>query len=124
GDAACPFRLGSSALGITVCEDAWGPGVPWDAYAAERAAVIPNINASPYHRRKIRDRLEVCRARARDTGAWIVYVNAVGGQDELVFDGGSMVVSPEGELAWHAAMFDEDLLVVDLPGREGSAGAG
>ena len=56
----------------------------------------------------------MCRARARETGAWIVYVNLVGGQDELVFDGGSMVVSPDGELAWHAAMFEEDLLVVDL----------
>jgi NAD+ synthase (glutamine-hydrolysing) len=76
--------------------------------------VIPNINGSPYHRRKIAERLEVCRERARETGAWIVYVNAVGGQDELVFDGGSMVISPDGELAWRAAMFEEDLLVVDL----------
>ncbi|MFB3737966.1 MAG: NAD(+) synthase, partial [Candidatus Velamenicoccus archaeovorus] len=60
------------------------------------------------------ERLEICRARARETGAWIVYVNMVGGQDELVFDGGSMVVSPDGELVWHAAVFEEDLLVVDL----------
>jgi NAD+ synthase (glutamine-hydrolysing) len=124
GSAACPFRLGSSALGITVCEDAWGPGLPWDAYAAERAAIIPNINASPYHRRKIHDRLEVCRARARETGAWIVYVNAVGGQDELVFDGGSMVVSPDGELAWHAGMFDEDLLIVDIAAADTATARG
>jgi NAD+ synthase (glutamine-hydrolysing) len=114
GDAACPLRLASSALGLTVCEDAWGPGRPWDDYGRERAAVIPNINASPYHRRKTAERLAVCQDRARETGAWIVYVNAVGGQDELVFDGGSMVVSPEGELAWRAAAFEEDLLVVDI----------
>ncbi len=114
GESACPVRVASSALGISVCEDAWMPGQPWTRYAAERTAVIPNINGSPYHRNKIAERLDVCRARARETGAWIVYVNLVGGQDELVFDGGSMVVSPDGELVWHAAMFDEDLLVVDI----------
>jgi NAD+ synthase (glutamine-hydrolysing) len=114
GDAACPVRLGSSALGLSVCEDAWWPGPPWTEYGAIRTAVIPNINASPYHRRKTAERLEVVRDRAKETGAWIVYVNAVGGQDELVFDGGSMVVAPDGTPAWHAAMFEEDLLVVDL----------
>jgi NAD+ synthase (glutamine-hydrolysing) len=126
GDAACPVRVASSALGISVCEDAWSPGRPWDQYARDRVSVIPNINASPYHRRKIQERLTVCRARAAETGAWIVYVNAVGGQDELVFDGGSMVVSPHGDLAWRGAMFDEDLLVVEIdvpeapPGFEGA----
>jgi NAD+ synthase (glutamine-hydrolysing) len=114
GDVACPVRLGSSALGISVCEDAWGPGQPWTDYARDHTKVIPNINASPYHRRKNAERLEVCRARAAETGAWIVYVNAVGGQDELVFDGGSMVVSPDGDLAWHAAVFEEDLMIVDI----------
>jgi NAD+ synthase (glutamine-hydrolysing) len=122
GDAACPIRLASSALGISVCEDAWKPGRPWEEYARQRVNVIPNINASPYHRHKIAERLDVCRARAAETGAWIVYVNAVGGQDELVFDGGSMVVSPQGELVWHAAMFDEDLLVVDIDIPEATAG--
>jgi NAD+ synthase (glutamine-hydrolysing) len=114
GETACPVRVNSSALGISVCEDAWWPGPPWEQYARVHAAVIPNINGSPYYRGKSIERLEVARARARESGAWIVYVNAVGGQDELVFDGGSMVVSPSGELSWHAAMFDEDLLVVDL----------
>ncbi|HEY1332239.1 MAG TPA: NAD+ synthase [Actinomycetota bacterium] len=113
GHAACPIRLGSSALGISVCEDAWVPGVPWTAYA-DRVAVIPNLNASPYSRGKAAERLAVCRARALETGAWIVYVNLVGGQDELVFDGGSIVVAPDGELAWHADAFREDLLIVDL----------
>jgi NAD+ synthase (glutamine-hydrolysing) len=114
GEAGCPVRLASSALGISVCEDSWQPGMPWEEYAADGVKVIPNINASPYHRRKTAERLEVCRARAAETGAWIVYVNAVGGQDELVFDGGSMVVSPTGELVWRGRMFEEDLLVVDI----------
>jgi NAD+ synthase (glutamine-hydrolysing) len=115
GESGCALRLADSTLGITVCEDAWWPGPPWDEYAG-RVQVIPNINGSPYHRRKTHERLDVCAARARETGAWIVYVNCVGGQDELVFDGGSIVVSPEGDLAWHATAFEEDLLVVDIPG--------
>jgi NAD+ synthase (glutamine-hydrolysing) len=114
GDSACPVRLAGSALGLSVCEDVWSSGSPWTGYATVHTTVIPNINASPYHRHKIAERLEVCRRRAAETGAWIVYVNAAGGQDELVFDGGSMVVSPQGDLVWHAAMFEEDLLVVDL----------
>jgi NAD+ synthase (glutamine-hydrolysing) len=117
GEEGCTIRLAGSDLGITVCEDAWRPGPPFDSYAG-RVQVIPNINGSPYHRRKTRERLEVCAARARETGAWILYVNCVGGQDELVFDGGSMVVSPEGELVWHASAFEEDLLLVDIPGTE------
>ena len=114
GATSCPVRLASSALGLSVCEDAWTAGLPWTEYARDRTSVIPNINASPYHRHKTAERFQVCSDRARETGAWIVYVNAVGGQDELVFDGGSMVVSPDGELAWHAAAFEEDLLVVDI----------
>jgi NAD+ synthase (glutamine-hydrolysing) len=114
GDAGCAVRVADSELGISVCEDAWKPGPPFDEYAG-RVQVIPNINASPYHRGKGHQRLEICAARARETGAWIVYVNLVGGQDELVFDGGSMVVAPNGELAWRAATFEEDMLVVDIP---------
>jgi NAD+ synthase (glutamine-hydrolysing) len=117
GRQGCRLRLADSDLGISICEDAWHPGPPFDEYAG-RVRVIPNINGSPYHRRKSRERLQICADRARQTGAWIVYVNLVGGQDELVFDGGSMVVSPGGELAWHAAAFDEDLLVVDIPETE------
>jgi NAD+ synthase (glutamine-hydrolysing) len=116
GDASCSVRLSSSALGLSVCEDAWWPGPPFDAYAREGTDVILNINGSPYHRGKVLERLEICRARALETASWIVYVNAVGGQDELVFDGGSVVVAPNGEPAHHAAMFEEDLLVVEIDG--------
>lgn len=121
GEEGCMLRVAGSEVGISVCEDAWRPGPPFDSYAG-RVAIIPNINGSPYHRRKTRERLEVCAARARETGAWIVYVNFVGGQDELVFDGGSMVVSPEGELVWHASAFEEDLLIVDIPGTGDTKG--
>ena len=114
GVAGCSVRVASSDLGISVCEDAWAPGPPFDEYARHHVPVVLNISGSPYHRHKIAERLDICRDRARETGAWIVYVNAVGGQDELVFDGGSMVVSPQGELVHRAAMFEEDLLVVDL----------
>jgi NAD+ synthase (glutamine-hydrolysing) len=115
GDAACSVRVGGSDLGISVCEDAWHDGAPFDEYARRHTPVVLNVNASPYHRRKVSERLDICRARALQTGAWIVYVNAVGGQDELVFDGGSMLVSPDGDLAAFATTFEEDLLVVDVP---------
>jgi NAD+ synthase (glutamine-hydrolysing) len=90
-------------------------------YAREHTDVILNINGSPYHHGKAHERLEICRARALETGSWIVYVNAVGGQDELVFDGGSIVVAPDGELAHHAALFEEDLLVVEIDGADSNA---
>ena len=83
--------------------------------------MILNINGSPYHRDKGAERLEICRDRARQTGAWFVYVNAVGGQDELVFDGGSMVVSPDGEIVARAAMFEEDLAFHELRDLDGGA---
>src|SRR5436309_1953830 len=108
----------------------WGRSTPPSAtfravrrqWPGGRVKVIPSLDASPDHRDQASGRLEQCRARARETGAWIVYVNAVGGQDELVFDGGSMVVSPDGELAWHAVPFEEDLLVVDLDVGEAPEG--
>ena len=118
GEEGCTIRVAGSDLGISVCEDAWKPGPPFDEYAG-KVGIIPNLNASPFHRRKSRERLDICAARARETGAWLVYVNLVGGQDELVFDGGSVVVSPNGEPAWHAAAFEEDMLVVDIPESAG-----
>ena len=121
GEAACPVRIAGSELGLSVCEDAWMPGPPFDEYAQQHTPVILNINGSPFHRGKADERIEISRARALETGSWIVYVNAVGGQDELVFDGGSVVVRPDGSLAHHAAMFEEDLLIVDIDGEISSA---
>jgi NAD+ synthase (glutamine-hydrolysing) len=121
GDSSCSVRLRDSELGLSVCEDAWAPGPPFDAYAQRGTAVILNINGSPYHRGKGGERLEICRDRALETGSWIVYVNTIGGQDELVFDGGSLVVAPDGTLRHRAASFDEDLLVVDIDGELSAA---
>jgi NAD+ synthase (glutamine-hydrolysing) len=116
GAAACRVRLASSDLGLSICEDAWAPGSPFDAYAERETSIILNINGSPYHRGKAGERVAICRDRALETHAWIVYVNAVGGQDELVFDGGSVVVGPDGNLRHRAAVFEEDLLLVDVDG--------
>jgi NAD+ synthase (glutamine-hydrolysing) len=114
GDAECAVRLAGSELGLSVCEDAWTPGPPFDAYARRKTPVILNINGSPYHRGKAGERIEICRDRALETNAWIVYVNAVGGQDELVFDGGSIVTAPDGTLRHRAGVFEEDLLIVEI----------
>jgi NAD+ synthase (glutamine-hydrolysing) len=121
GDAACPVRLAGSELGLSVCEDAWSSGRPFDTYAERHTPVILNINGSPYHRGKAEERVDICRDRALETGSWIVYVNAVGGQDELVFDGGSIVVAPDGTARHRAAMFEEDLLVVEIAGDTSAA---
>jgi NAD+ synthase (glutamine-hydrolysing) len=114
GTTACLVRLASSELGLSVCEDAWHGDAPFDEYARTRPQMVLNINGSPYHHGKGAERIEICRDRARQTGAWFVYVNAVGGQDELVFDGGSMVVSPEGEIVARAAMFEEELAFFEV----------
>jgi NAD+ synthase (glutamine-hydrolysing) len=121
GSAACAVRVAGSELGLSVCEDAWKPGAPFDEYAARKTPIVLNINGSPFHRGKANERIEIARDRALETGSWIVYVNAVGGQDELVFDGGSVVVRPDGSLAHHAALFEEDLLIVDIRGEESTA---
>jgi NAD+ synthase (glutamine-hydrolysing) len=121
GEAACSVRVGGSELGLSVCEDAWKPGPPFDTYADRQTPVILNINGSPFHRGKVNERVEICRDRALETGSWIVYVNAVGGQDELVFDGGCVVVRPDGTLAHHASLFEEDLLIVEINGESSSA---
>jgi NAD+ synthase (glutamine-hydrolysing) len=119
GTAACTIRLASSDLGLSVCEDAWHGDAPFDEYARTGPRVVLNINGSPYHHGKGEERLEIARDRSRQTGAWFVYVNAVGGQDELVFDGGSMVVAPDGQVVTRAAMFDEDLAFFELQDLEG-----
>jgi NAD+ synthase (glutamine-hydrolysing) len=112
GERTERISLGGISIGLSVCEDAWHPGRPFADYRG--VPLVSNINGSPYHRRKREERLGVLRDRAREFGGWIAYVNAVGGQDELVFDGGSLVMGPDGEVACRAAMFEEDLLIVDV----------
>jgi len=112
GTASARVTIGGTDVGISVCEDAWLPGPPFDDY--EGVSFVANINGSPYDVGKVLDRNGVLRDRARETGAWIAYVNVVGGQDELVFDGGSLVMAPDGTVVAWAERFAEDLLVVSL----------
>src|SRR4029077_5523234 len=112
--AGVVVEIAGTAVGLTLCEDAWEPGPPFDTYVG--TPIVVNLNASPYHRHKAEERADVLRARAAETGAWIVYVNAVGGQDELVFDGGSIVAAPDGSIACRALRFEEDLLLVEIDG--------
>lgn len=111
----CPvYRMDAFVFGVSICEDIWYPDGPPTIQALHGAEVLININASPYHRRKIIERQRMLSARASDNSAIVCYVNAVGGQDELVFDGGSMVINESGEVIAMAKQFEEDLLVVDL----------
>jgi NAD+ synthase (glutamine-hydrolysing) len=108
------FLLGRQPFGVTICEDIWLPGGPTVAQARYGARFICNINASPYHAGKMRLRQEVLRAQARSNGVIMTYTNLVGGQDELVFDGQSMVIDAHGTVLARAEAFKEDLLIVDL----------
>jgi NAD+ synthase (glutamine-hydrolysing) len=115
GDASLVYHISGVPVGVNVCEDIWFPGDPTESQARSGARVILNINGSPYHAGKRHFREEMLAGRAGDYGVAICYTNQVGGQDELVFDGGSMVIAPDGALLARAKMFDEDLLVCDIP---------
>ncbi len=108
------LRLGDTIVGPTICEDIWFPGPPASELAAAGAHLIANLSASPFHVGKDREREEMLRARARDNACFVALCNAVGGQDELVFDGHSVVLDAEGEVIARAPGFEETLLVVDL----------
>ena len=101
-------------VGVNICEDIWYPVGPTVLQADAGAQVIVNINASPFNAGKAGYREKLLATRATDQGVFVCYVNLVGGQDELVFDGGSMVFDPSGRLLACAERFDEDLLVADL----------
>jgi NAD+ synthase (glutamine-hydrolysing) len=113
-------------VGLTVCEDIWHPGYPEREEAAAGARLIVNSSASPYHRGKGRAREGMVADRARSNGAVFALCNTVGGQDELVFDGGSVVIAPDGEVLARAAQFETELLFCDLmtPAPVGTDGAG
>lgn len=101
--------------GVSVCEDIWTPEGPPSSQAANGARLLLNINASPFHRGKAGEREAMLAERARAAGAPLVYLNLVGGQDELVFDGASVAFTSEGDLVHRSRQFEEDLFVVDVP---------
>lgn len=109
------FCLGSVRIGINICEDIWfadGPALSQVKYGG--AQVILNLNASPYHVGKTHIRQRMLAARAKEHRVFVSYTNMVGGQDELVFDGNSLVFDPKGRLIARAKAFEEDLLLTDL----------
>ena len=109
------FCLGSVRIGINICEDIWFPDGPAQTQVKHGGAhVILNLNASPYHIGKTRTRLRMLAARAREHRVFVGYTNMVGGQDELVFDGNSLVLDPRGQLMARGRAFEEDLLLNDL----------
>ncbi|CAN5793729.1 NAD+ synthase [soil metagenome] len=108
------WNVGGVRVGVSICEDAWNPAGPILDQADSGAELIVNLNASPYFEAKLARRERLMATRAADASCHLVYVNQVGGQDELVFDGGSMVFDADGELVARSPQFVEDVLIVDL----------
>jgi NAD+ synthase (glutamine-hydrolysing) len=120
------FTVAGVSVGVAVCEDLWSPMGPAAAMAEQGASLLVSINASPFSLGQGGDRQAVLAERIAETGASVLYVNQVGGQDELVFDGGSMVLGSDGALLASAPTFVEDLLVCDLevaPARSEPSGS-
>jgi NAD+ synthase (glutamine-hydrolysing) len=114
GDRFPVVRVRGVDLGFTICEDLWQDGGPIAVAAEAGVGLVVCINGSPYERQKSHTRDELAARRAREAGAALAYVNLVGGQDELVFDGDSLIVDAEGTLLCRAPQFAETLLVADL----------
>ena len=108
------IRLRGTVVGVNICEDIWLPEGPTGFQAAAGAEVIVNINASPFHLGKSRVREQMLATRARENGVVLTYTNAVGAQDELVFDGNSVILDHQGEVIARGKAFEEDLIIADL----------
>ncbi len=115
GTEATTFRIGGTTVGVTICEDIWFPGGPMREQALAGAQLIVNINASPYHLGKTTQRERMIATRATDNAVAVAYVNQVGGQDELIFDGHSVIFDPAGEPIARGASMAEDLVISDVP---------
>ena len=115
GGESLVIDLDGRRVGVTICEDIWMPGGPaeWAAVNGD-AEIVVNLSASPYHQGKGREREELFAARCRDHRCFLAFCNAVGGQDELVFDGHSLVIGPDGTILARGRPFEEDMLVADL----------
>ncbi len=115
GEDLSVYLIKGAVVAINICEDIWYPDGPASVQAKKGGAeVVLNINASPYHISKWKTREKMLSTRAFDNGIWVAYVNLVGGQDELVFDGDSMIFDPEGTLVARGKQLEEELILYDL----------
>ncbi|MDQ1415919.1 MAG: hypothetical protein QOF81_1532 [Acidimicrobiaceae bacterium] len=108
------YLIGGVRVGVSVCEDAWDPAGPIAAQAAGGAELVVNINASPYYRGRLDERERMLATRAADASCTVVYVNLLGGQDELVFDGASVVLAANGDIVCSVPQFEEAVALVDV----------
>jgi NAD+ synthase (glutamine-hydrolysing) len=114
GNELALIDVGGTRVGITICEDMWVPGAPTTELVAAGAELVVNLSASPFHVGRAQEREAIFSARARESGVRVALCNAVGAQDELVFDGHSLVLESDGSVLARAPGFEEALLVVDL----------
>jgi NAD+ synthase (glutamine-hydrolysing) len=114
GDGLLLLSIDNYKVGVSICEDIWYPENPVNDYAILGTEVVININASPYSQGKVKKREEMLKVRSRDNLISIAYVNMVGGQDELVFDGNSLILDAQGEILAKAESFEEELLLADV----------
>ncbi len=114
GETAPIFQLGDVLIGVNICEDIWYPGGPTQVQSLAGAHIIVNVSASPYHSAKGGDRERMLATRAEDNAVVLAYVNLVGGQDELVFDGDSLVFDERGGLIARGKVFEEELIFADI----------
>jgi NAD+ synthase (glutamine-hydrolysing) len=119
GTEPASVEIDGEGIGLTICEDMWAPGPPGQAEADAGASLITNPSGSPYHRGKGQEREEMFAERAREYGAYLAFVNLVGGQDELVFDGQSLLFGPDGAILARGKQFEEELIFVEVPGEAG-----
>ena len=114
GESLSLYEVAGVRMGVSVCEDIWSPTGPMSEQAAGGAELILNLNASPYYAGRLSEREKMLATRAADASCGLVYVNQVGGQDELVFDGCSMLFDSGGHLVARAPQFEEAVMIVDL----------
>jgi len=108
------IKYADAFIGVNICEDIWHKEGPFSLQRASGAELIINISASPYYKGKIKVRRNILAERSKESGGYLAYCNLVGGQDELVFDGGSLVLGPKGKVVSQGYQFKEDFLLVDL----------
>ena len=120
GDESPVYVIDGVKVGVNICEDIWYENGPVHNQARAGAEIIVNINGSPFHAGKGQERIEMLTQRAVDNGVNISYTNTVGAQDELVFDGGSLVVDKQGEILFEGKQFNEEIMFVDIEVHEGA----